>query len=135
MKTKRVVGCTPLAAATPLVGGANRGVMMDRLMDRGGSMNAVERRRRLEALFTRHAVAVRAYAARRVPAAEIDDVTSDVFVVAWRRLDDLPDDALPWILGLCPTGRCQPEAEHSSASCSAGPSEPRAEGCVASHER
>lgn len=61
-------------------------------------MNAVERRGRLEALFSRHAAAVRAYAARRVPAAEADDVTSEVFVVAWRRLDDVPDDALPWLL-------------------------------------
>jgi RNA polymerase sigma-70 factor (ECF subfamily) len=61
-------------------------------------MNAAERRRRLEALFARHAVTVRAYAARRVPAAEVDDVTSDVFVVVWRRLDDVPDDALPWML-------------------------------------
>lgn len=61
-------------------------------------MNAVERRGRLEALFSRHAAAVRAYAARRVPAAEADDVTSEVFVVAWRRLDDVPDDPLPWLL-------------------------------------
>jgi RNA polymerase sigma-70 factor (ECF subfamily) len=61
-------------------------------------MNAVERRRRLEALFAGHAAAVRAYAARRVPAAEVDDVTSDVFVVVWRRLEDVPQDALPWLL-------------------------------------
>ena len=61
-------------------------------------MDAVERRQRLETLFARHAAAVRAYAARRVPAAEVDDVTSDVFVVVWRRLDDVPDDALPWLL-------------------------------------
>jgi RNA polymerase sigma factor (sigma-70 family) len=72
--------------------------MMSRLMDRGGGMNAVERRRRLEALFAQHAGAVRAYAARRVPAAEADDVTSDVFVVVWRRLEHVPDDALPWLL-------------------------------------
>jgi RNA polymerase sigma-70 factor, ECF subfamily len=60
-------------------------------------MNAVERRRRLEALFALHASAVRAYAARRFSAAEVDDVTSDVLVV-WRRLEDVPEDALPWLL-------------------------------------
>jgi RNA polymerase sigma-70 factor, ECF subfamily len=52
----------------------------------------------LEALFLAHAAAVRAYAARRVSAGEVDDVASDVFVVAWRRLDDVPEDALPWLL-------------------------------------
>jgi RNA polymerase sigma-70 factor (ECF subfamily) len=61
-------------------------------------MNETERRRQLEALFATHAPAVRAYAARRVPAGEVDDVASDVFVVAWRRLDDVPVEALPWLL-------------------------------------
>ncbi len=28
-----------------------------------------------------------------------DDAVSEVFVIAWRRLDDVPDDALPWLLG------------------------------------
>ncbi len=62
-------------------------------------MSEVERRRQLEALFAAHAAAVRAYAARRVPSGDVDDVTSDVFVIAWRRLDDLPNDPLPWLLG------------------------------------
>ncbi len=62
-------------------------------------MSEPERRRQLEALFVAHAAAVRAYAARRVAPGDVDDVASDVFVVAWRRLDDLPDDALPWLLG------------------------------------
>jgi len=62
-------------------------------------MSELERRRQLEALLVAHAAAVRAYAARRIPAGDVDDVTSEVFVVAWRRLDDVPDDALPWLLG------------------------------------
>ena len=61
-------------------------------------MSELDRRRRLEALFVAHAAAVRAYSARRVPSGDADDVTSDVFVIAWRRLDDVPDDALPWLL-------------------------------------
>ncbi len=61
-------------------------------------MDELERRRQLEALFVAHGAAVRAYAARRVAAGDADDVASDVFVVAWRRLEDVPDDALPWLL-------------------------------------
>lgn len=62
-------------------------------------MDDLDRRRQVEALFAEHAAAVRAYAARRVPSAAADDVVSEVFVVAWRRLDDLPNDGLPWLLG------------------------------------
>lgn len=62
-------------------------------------MDDLARRRRLERLFSEHAAAVRAYALRRTPSAAVDDVVSDVFVVAWRRLEDVPDDVLPWLLG------------------------------------
>jgi RNA polymerase sigma-70 factor (ECF subfamily) len=34
-----------------------------------------------------------------VPPGDVDDVVSDVFVIAWRRLDDMPGDGLPWLLG------------------------------------
>jgi RNA polymerase sigma-70 factor (ECF subfamily) len=53
---------------------------------------------RLEGLFAAHAAAVRSYARRRVPVAEADDVVSEVFAVAWRRIDDVPAEALPWLL-------------------------------------
>lgn len=42
---------------------------------------------------------MRGYALRRTDPATADDVVSDVFVVACRRLPDVPDDALPWLLG------------------------------------
>lgn len=29
-----------------------------------------------------------------------DDVVADVFLVAWRRLDDVPPEPLPWLLGV-----------------------------------
>jgi RNA polymerase sigma-70 factor (ECF subfamily) len=58
-----------------------------------------DRRAALERLFETYAGAVRAYARRRVDAAAADDAVSEVFVVAWRRLDDVPPDALPWLLG------------------------------------
>jgi RNA polymerase sigma-70 factor (ECF subfamily) len=62
-------------------------------------MDDLDRRRRLEELFAQHSGAVRAYARRRLPAGAADDVVSDVYVVAWRRLEHCPDDALPWLLG------------------------------------
>jgi RNA polymerase sigma factor (sigma-70 family) len=74
-------------------------VTFGRVVDIGVYMDDLDRRRRVEALFAEHAAAVRAYAARRVPRATADDVVSDVFVVAWRRLEDVPDDGLPWLLG------------------------------------
>lgn len=43
------------------------------------------------------------YALRRVAdPADAADVVAEVFLVAWRRLDDLPqdDDALPWLIGV-----------------------------------
>ena len=55
-------------------------------------------RSRAEALFAAHARAVLGYARRRASAATADDVLSDVFMVAWRRLDDVPADARPWLL-------------------------------------
>lgn len=56
------------------------------------------RARRVEQLFADHARAVRAYALRRVDSATADDVVSDVFVVAFRRLEVIPDPPLPWLL-------------------------------------
>jgi RNA polymerase sigma-70 factor (ECF subfamily) len=61
-------------------------------------MEEAERRRRLEALFRDHAEAVHAYARRRTSSANADDAVSEVFAVACRRLEDVPDAALPWLL-------------------------------------
>lgn len=55
-------------------------------------------RAKLQSLFVEHAAAVRAYALRRTDAASADDAVSEVFVIAWRRLEKVPDDALPWLL-------------------------------------
>jgi RNA polymerase sigma-70 factor (ECF subfamily) len=58
---------------------------------------------RLEDLFEAHHRALLAYAARRCPTlSDAEDVVAEVFLVAWRRLDDLPagDAALPWLYGV-----------------------------------
>lgn len=55
---------------------------------------------RLEHLHREHAGAVRAYARRRIGRDEADDVVADVFVVAWRRIGDVPAEARTWLLGI-----------------------------------
>lgn len=55
---------------------------------------------RLDQLWRAYAPAVVRYARRRVLPAEVDEVVAETFVVAWRRLDDVPDMALPWLLGV-----------------------------------
>jgi RNA polymerase sigma-70 factor (ECF subfamily) len=49
-------------------------------------------------LFGQHSRAVLAYARRRLDSAEdAEDVVVEVFATAWRRRDDVPDEALPWL--------------------------------------
>lgn len=40
---------------------------------------------------------VRAFIARRVPIDSVQDLVAEVFVVAWRRRDVMPESALPWM--------------------------------------
>jgi RNA polymerase sigma-70 factor (ECF subfamily) len=61
---------------------------------------ASDRGTRFDALFAAHFAAVRAYVVRRSGGAPVDDVLSEVFLVAWRRLDAVPEDGLPWLLGV-----------------------------------
>ena len=49
-----------------------------------------------EDLFTRFHGPVRAYALRRA-AHEADDIVAEVFAVAWRKRESVPDNALPWL--------------------------------------
>ena len=61
----------------------------------------VEYRARFDALFDEHYAPVRAYVARRSSTAGVvDDVLSETFLVAWRRIDSVPADGLPWLLGV-----------------------------------
>ena len=61
----------------------------------------MDRQSRFEQLYLAHAGAVRAYAVRRaISEAIADDVVSDVFLVVWRRLDDVPDPPVPWLLSI-----------------------------------
>ncbi|WP_307844183.1 RNA polymerase sigma factor [Sanguibacter suaedae] len=58
---------------------------------------------RFTALFERTYHPLLAYALRRVSApADAADVVAETFLVAWRRLDEMPtgDDARPWLFGV-----------------------------------
>jgi RNA polymerase sigma-70 factor (ECF subfamily) len=55
---------------------------------------------RFEQIYEQHLDAVRAYVRRRAPESVVDDVVADVFVVALRRIDDVPRNALPWLYGV-----------------------------------
>ena len=66
-----------------------------------------ERKRREERftlLYDAHKSAVRAYAWRRGPDTA-DDVVAETFSVAWQRLDDVPADPLPWLIGVARNAR------------------------------
>jgi RNA polymerase sigma-70 factor, ECF subfamily len=58
------------------------------------------RTERFEGLFREHYATVRGYALRRAPGDVAQEVVAETFLVAWRRLDDVPDDALPWLYGV-----------------------------------
>jgi RNA polymerase sigma-70 factor, ECF subfamily len=44
--------------------------------------------------------AIHAYAVRRVGAQMADEITAETFLVAWRRLDALPSEPLPYLYGI-----------------------------------
>jgi Sigma-70 region 2 len=55
---------------------------------------------RFAQVFDAHFRAVSAYALRRTTPAEAEDVVAETFLVAWRRLDELPEDPKAWLLGV-----------------------------------
>ena len=57
---------------------------------------------RFRELFDSHHAAVRRYAYHRaIQGPDVDDLVSETFTVAWRRLDVVPtDDPLPWLLAV-----------------------------------
>ena len=70
-----------------------------------------ERAARFSRLYEQHFEAIRAYAWRRGPDFA-DDVTAETFTIAWRRLDDVPGQPLPWLYGvarnvMCNLGRAE----------------------------
>lgn len=56
------------------------------------------RAERFSALYTAQYPPVLAYCRRRLDEDGARDVAAQVFLVAWRRFDELPADPLPWLL-------------------------------------
>jgi len=60
-----------------------------------------DRRARFEGFFGAVYEPLQRYALRRTDPATADDVVADSLLVLWRRLDEVPDDAvLPWCYGV-----------------------------------
>jgi len=57
-------------------------------------------RQAFEETYAAHEPVVRAFVLRRLGETGADDVVSEVFLAAWRRVDELPADSLPWLLNI-----------------------------------
>jgi RNA polymerase sigma-70 factor, ECF subfamily len=63
-------------------------------------MSAEERRERFEALVPALVDPLRRFLARRTDPTTADDVLAETLLVCWRRLDELPEEPLPWAYGV-----------------------------------
>lgn len=55
-----------------------------------------------DVLFDAHYAELRRYAIRRIESrAAVDDVLAETFATAWRRREQMPEPALPWLFGVC----------------------------------
>ncbi len=82
---------------------------------------------RFELLYAKYAPAVKAYVLRRAATSTADDVVAEVFVVCWRRFEEVPVDPLPWLLGVARRvlstqrrGERRRGALHERLACQAG---------------
>lgn len=53
---------------------------------------------RFDALFDAHSPRVFAYVRRHAAWSVVEDIVAETFLITWRRIDDVPHDALPWLL-------------------------------------
>jgi RNA polymerase sigma-70 factor (ECF subfamily) len=63
-------------------------------------MSGEARRERFEALVPALVDPLRRFLARRTDPTTADDVLAETLLVCWRRLDDLPEEPLPWAYGV-----------------------------------
>lgn len=67
-----------------------------------GTPSSETAREHFEALYEENRQHLLAYCARRVSSSEAADACSETFLVAWRRLEDVPEppDTLPYLYGI-----------------------------------
>ncbi len=68
-------------------------------MLKGEMLSTVTAEERFRQLYDRHAGPILMYFKRRTDSETAQDCTAETFLVAWRRIDDVPDEALPWLYG------------------------------------
>jgi len=61
---------------------------------------SVTAQQRFEEIYAEHGQAVHRYALRRTERSEADDIVAEVFLIAWRRLEDVPADPRGWLLAV-----------------------------------
>lgn len=71
----------------------------------------VSRRERFEALVPGLVEPLRRYLVRRTDPETAEDVLADALLVCWRRVEELPDEPLPWAYGVA--RNCLRNAERS----------------------
>jgi RNA polymerase sigma-70 factor (ECF subfamily) len=65
------------------------------------AMDSEARESFFESLYTAHSADVLRYAVRRgVGHPDAEEIVEETFLVCWRRLDEVPDPPLPWLLGV-----------------------------------
>jgi DNA-directed RNA polymerase specialized sigma24 family protein len=51
-------------------------------------------------IYQAHGRAILGYALRRTSIDAAQDIAAETFLVAWRRIDEVPKEPLPWLLGV-----------------------------------
>lgn len=59
-----------------------------------------EQEKTFEAMYRTHYYEVLRYVRRRAPEDVARDVAADTFLVAWQRLDVIPEEPIPWLIGV-----------------------------------
>jgi RNA polymerase sigma-70 factor, ECF subfamily len=58
---------------------------------------APDHAQRFTTLYRQHHSHVRGFARRRVGPDAAEEIVAETFLVAWRRIEDIPDTAIPWL--------------------------------------
>jgi DNA-directed RNA polymerase specialized sigma24 family protein len=61
---------------------------------------AIDAEKRLRRIYDENYSRVLAYALGYTSRANAEDIAGESFLIAWRRLDDMPTRELPWLLGI-----------------------------------